>query len=223
MSQLLWARITYPTLSTFPVGGNRSTRRKRTTFGRALTGFESTLLGIELGTLEVKGEWSDHYTTEAPNHDLYTRKNAQVVVELQTNCHTSPFTSSPRIPCSKLMDQQAVDNLQQACGMIRLQYNSRDLREEGPISISQPKFWRNPIVQMHNPYTAKNYELLKTGLNNVLLPTLFNVVNNIVQHCYTRLEARFRLNNAEQYCWQHWTMWAAQHCLILFSTTFNNT
>ena len=25
-----------------------------------------TLLGIELGTLEVKGEWSDHYTTEAP-------------------------------------------------------------------------------------------------------------------------------------------------------------
>ena len=27
-----------------------------------------TLLGIELGTLEVKGEWSDHYTTEAPSH-----------------------------------------------------------------------------------------------------------------------------------------------------------
>ena len=34
-------------------------------------------------------------------------------------------------------------------------------------------------------YTAKNYELLKTGLNNVVLPILFNVVNNIVQHCYT--------------------------------------
>ena len=30
------------------------------------TGFESISLGIELGTLEVKGEWSDHYTTEAP-------------------------------------------------------------------------------------------------------------------------------------------------------------
>ena len=29
------------------------------------TGFESTLLRIELGTLEVKGEWSDYYTTEA--------------------------------------------------------------------------------------------------------------------------------------------------------------
>ena len=25
--------------------------------------------------------------------------------------------------------------------------------------------------------------LMKTGLNNVVLPTLFNVVNNIVQHC----------------------------------------
>ena len=33
------------------------------------TGFESTLrltlLGIEPGTLEIKSEWSDHYTTEA--------------------------------------------------------------------------------------------------------------------------------------------------------------
>ena len=37
VSQLLWTRINYPTLSTFPVGGNRSTRRKPTTFGRALT------------------------------------------------------------------------------------------------------------------------------------------------------------------------------------------
>ena len=29
-----------------------------------------TLLGIELGTLEVKGEWSDHYTTEAPDNGI---------------------------------------------------------------------------------------------------------------------------------------------------------
>ena len=33
--------------------------------------------------------------------------------------------------------------------------------------------------------------LMKTGLNNVLLPTLFTVVNNIEQYCYTRV----RLNN----------------------------
>ena len=31
--------------------------------------------------------------------------------------------------------------------------------------------------------------LMKTALNNLLLPTLFKVVNNIVQHCYTRLQA----------------------------------
>ena len=37
-------------------------------------------------------------------------------------------------------------------------------------------------------YTAKNAQvdaiLMKTGLNNVLLPTLFTVVNNIEQYCY---------------------------------------
>ena len=36
---------------------------------------------------------------------------------------------------------------------------------------------------------------MKTGLKNVLLPTLFNVVNNIVQHCHTWLQAKFRLIN----------------------------
>jgi hypothetical protein len=49
-------------------------------------------------------------------------------------------------------------------------------------------------------YTRKNAQvdalLMKTGLNNVLLPTLFTVVNNIEQYCYTR----FRLNNTVQYC-----------------------
>jgi hypothetical protein len=55
---------------------------------------------------------------------------------------------------------------------------------------------------------------MKTGLNNVLLPTLFTVVNNIEQYCYTW----FRLNNIVQYCWQVWTTWAAKHCSILLSS-----
>jgi hypothetical protein len=38
--------------------------------------------------------------------------------------------------------------------------------------------------------------MMKTGLNNALLPTLFTVVNNIEQYCYTQ----FRLNNIVQYC-----------------------
>ena len=42
---------------------------------------------------------------------------------------------------------------------------------------------------------TSRWRLLKTGLNNVVLPALFNVVNNIVQHCYTGLRAWFRLNN----------------------------
>ena len=74
VSQLLWARIFYPTLSTFPVGGNRRTRRKPTTFGRALTILFSHEDWLRVYLTEdrtqnlrgEKGEWSDHYTTEAP-------------------------------------------------------------------------------------------------------------------------------------------------------------
>jgi hypothetical protein len=66
-------------------------------------------------------------------------------------------------------------------------------------------------------YTHKNAQvvamLMKTGLNNVLLPTLFTLVNNIEQYCYTR----FRLNDIVQYCWQVWTTWAAKHWSILLS------
>ena len=36
-------------------------------------------------------------------------------------------------------------------------------------------------------YMAKNHEFLKTGLNNVVLPTLFNVVNNIEQQSVSKL------------------------------------
>ena len=41
-----------------------------------------TLLGIEPGTLEVKGEWSDHYTTEAPLwSDRYTTEAPKSLVK----------------------------------------------------------------------------------------------------------------------------------------------
>jgi hypothetical protein len=46
--------------------------------------------------------------------------------------------------------------------------------------------------------------LLKTGLNNILLP--------IVEHC-----------SAEQYCEQVGTIWAAKYCSGLFSTTLLQT
>ena len=70
-------------------------------------------------------------------------------------------------------------------------------------------------------YRAKSQELC----DNVVLPILFNVVNNIVQHCYTRLRAGFGLNNLfsivdniEQ-CGQH----IVQSCFQQPSTTRNFT
>jgi hypothetical protein len=83
------------------------------------------------------------------------------------------------------------------------------------LSIYIPShLWK--VISLY--YTAKNDQvvaiLMKTGLNNVVRPTLFTIVNNIEQYCYTR----FRLNNIVQYCWQVWTMWAAQHCSILLNS-----
>ena len=37
--------------------------------------------------------------------------------------------------------------------------------------------------RVHSKKRTTCSELMKTALNNVVLPTLFNVVNNIVQHC----------------------------------------
>jgi hypothetical protein len=46
--------------------------------------------------------------------------------------------------------------------------------------------------------TCKNAQvvaiLMKTGLNNVLLPTLFTVVNNIEQSCFARYSGLNSLN-----------------------------
>ena len=44
---------------------------------------------------------------------------------------------------------------------------------------------------------STSLRLIKTEPNDVLLPTLFIVVKNIVKHCYTR----FRLNNIVQHCY----------------------
>ena len=82
VSQLLWPRITYPPCQlslweeTGVPGENPRLSAERWLYSFHMrTGFESTLrwtlLGIELGTSEVKGEWSDHYTTEAPYLSCY--------------------------------------------------------------------------------------------------------------------------------------------------------
>jgi hypothetical protein len=80
------------------------------------------------------------------------------------------------------------------------------------------------VISIH--YTRKNAQfdaiLMKTGLNNVLLPTLFIAVTpdsgsttlfNIVDKCEQRGQ-----QNIVQYCWQVWTTWAAKHCSVLLSS-----
>ena len=56
------------------------------------------------------------------------------------------------------------------------------------------------VAYIRTVYTAKNDQvvtiLMKTGLNNVVWPTLFTVANNVELYCYTR----YRLNNIVQYC-----------------------
>ena len=61
-----------------------------------------------------------------------------------------------------------------------------------PLFIALIPHW----IHSQNRTTCSG--LLKTTLNNVLLPTLFNVVNNIVQHCWAWISLRsgvIMLNN----------------------------
>ena len=39
--------------------------------------------------------------------------------------------------------------------------------------------------------------------------------------CWAWIQPAIRCNNVKQYCWQPWTMWAAKHCSILFSSGQN--
>ena len=82
--------------------------------------------------------------------------------------------------------------------------------------------------------TAKNAQhgtmLFGAGLNNVVLLTLFTVVNSIVQHCYTRLRADSDatvLFNIVDNCKQCGQQNIAQYCYtvginVVLPTLFNS-
>ena len=62
-------------------------------------------------------------------------------------------------------------------------------------------------TELHAQKRTTCSELMKTTLNNVVLPTLFNGANNIVQHCYMRANSGSSMlnnivDNIEQ-CGQH--------------------
>ena len=64
-----------PTLSTSPLGGNQSTRRKPTTFGRALSDcykYHVSAVRTEPTIQEVKGACSEDCVTEDPMHRVKT-------------------------------------------------------------------------------------------------------------------------------------------------------
>ena len=60
-------------------------------------------------------------------------------------------------------------------------WNHREYIEE----LTKCIYVRTDLYTLLKLHRRKKYELLKTGLNNVVLTTLFNVVNNIIQRCYT--------------------------------------
>ena len=69
-------------------------------------------------------------------------------------------------------------------------YNSAlSFKEISLKNDRQPTIFAVYFSNVTAGYTAKNQKLLKTGCNNVVGATLFNVVNNIVRHCYTWLRA----------------------------------
>ena len=74
------------------------------------------------------------------------------------------------------------------------------------------------------PTRVKTHNLFRVDENSLKQCCAAHIVQCCQHYCSTLLHliaGQFRLNNAEQYCWQHWTMWAAQHCSRLFSSTLN--
>ena len=49
--------------------------------------------------------------------------------------------------------------------------------------LLQSKYNLDTLYTLHGKKRTTCSGLMKTALNNVVLPILFNVVNNIVQHC----------------------------------------
>ena len=80
------------------------------------------------------------------------------------------------------------DKLEQEDGKRKAyaQFTSR-LRSVNTVELANALVGRKhkTFTRIHSKNRTTGSGLLKTALNNVLLPTLFNVVKNIVQHCYT--------------------------------------
>jgi hypothetical protein len=78
---------------------------------------------------------------------------------------------------------------------------------------------RKPLATVILLHGKKRRARCSTGLNNVLLPTLFTLVDNIEQCCWAWIGCNNIVQHCQkQYCSTLLTMWAAKHCSILFSS-----
>ena len=67
-------------------------------------------------------------------------------------------------------------------------------------------------VKTHNLFSI-NENLIEQCFATHIVQMLSTVFSNVVQPD----RGWFRLNNAEQYCWQHWTMWATTLLIAVLS------
>ena len=79
---------------------------------------------------------------------------------------------------------------------------------------------------LYTAYTPKNYHLFKVVENRMQQRCAAHIVHSCQQYCsalFSLNQPAIRCNNAEEYCWQLWTIWAAQHFYILFSTSLTTS
>ena len=77
--------------------------------------------------------------------------------------------------------------------------------------MRDPVLYRS-MVKTHNLFSV-NENLIEQCFATHIDQMLSTIFSNVVQpDC-----GWFRLNNAEQYCWQHWTMWATTLLIAVLS------
>ena len=96
--------LTHP--PTFAVGGNRSARRKPTTFGRALAySFQRALMENRTHDTEVKGARANHCATEAPESTARDSTNTFICQNIMSLKLACVYMGNTRFPWKKSLDK----------------------------------------------------------------------------------------------------------------------
>ena len=99
----------------------------------------------------------------------------------RTNVTRGVIESTRRYRISVNYLKQLIQNLTFRAKALRRDVSGQQVLTSRTSAFAQDvKF---SLFQVHSKKRTTCSGLMKTALNNVVLPTLFNVVNNIVQHC----------------------------------------